>query len=152
MKTEMSKQEARKITIIEELLAGRFTNKQAAQLLDLSVRQIQRMKAEASKNGVMSILHKNRGRRAANALDPEVAEAISRIYQTELNGYNFCHATDVLAEDKGIFVSVSTVSRYLKANGIRSPKSKRRPKKHRSRKARECEGKWFKWTLPASIG
>jgi hypothetical protein len=31
MKTEMSKQEARKITIIEELLAGRFTNKQAAQ-------------------------------------------------------------------------------------------------------------------------
>ena len=140
MKTEMSKQEARKITIIEELLAGRFTNKQAAQLLDLSVRQIQRMKAEASKNGVMSILHKNRGRRAANALDPEVAEAISRIYQTELNGYNFCHATDVLAEDKGIFVSVSTVSRYLKANGIRSPKSKRRPKKHRSRKARECEG------------
>jgi hypothetical protein len=30
MKTEMSKQEARRITIIEELLAGRFTNKQAA--------------------------------------------------------------------------------------------------------------------------
>ncbi|MGI6576245.1 MAG: hypothetical protein ACOX3A_10525 [bacterium] len=40
MKTEMSKQEARKITIIEELLAGRFTNKQAAELLDLSVRQV----------------------------------------------------------------------------------------------------------------
>ncbi len=33
----MSKQEARKITIIE-LLAGRFTNKQAAELLNLSVR------------------------------------------------------------------------------------------------------------------
>jgi hypothetical protein len=73
MKTEMSKQEARKITIIEELLAGRFTNKQAAQLLDLSVRQVQRMKAEASNNGVMSILHKNRGRKPANALDPDVA-------------------------------------------------------------------------------
>lgn len=136
----MSKQGARKITIIEELLVGRFTNKQAAELLDLSIRQVQRMKAEASKNGVMSILHKNRGRKSANALDPEVSEAICRIYQTELTGYNFCHATDVLAEDKGIFVSVSTVSRYLKANGVRSPKAKRRPKKHRSRNAREREG------------
>lgn len=136
----MSKQEARKITIIEELLAGRFTNKQAAVLLDLSVRQVQRMKAEASKNGVMSILHKNRGRKPANALASEVAEAIVSIYQTELSGYNFCHATDVLAEEKGIFVSVSTVSRYLKERGIRSPKAKRRPKKHRSRDAREREG------------
>jgi transposase len=136
----MSKQEARKVTIIEELLANRFTNKQAAELLDLSIRQVQRMKAEASTNGVMSILHKNRGRKPDNALDPEVAEAICRIYQTELPGYNFCHAADVLAEDKGIFVSVSTVSRYLMAKGIRSPKAKRRPKKHRSRDARECEG------------
>ena len=136
----MSKQEARKITIIEELLAGRFTNKQAAELLDLSVRQVQRMKAEASTNGVMSILHKNRGRKPANALNPEVAEKICRIYQTELPGYNFCHTTDVLAEDKDIFVSVSTVSRYLKAKGVRSPKAKRRPKKHRSRNAREREG------------
>jgi transposase len=140
MKLLMSKKEARKITIIEELLAGRFTNNQAAELLDLSVRQVQRMKAKASTNGVMSILHKNRGRKPANSLDPEVAETICRIYQTELPGYNFCHATDVFAEDKDIFVSVSTVSRYLKANGIHSPMAKRRPKKHRSRDARECEG------------
>ena len=117
----MSKKEARKVTIIEELLAGRFTNNQAAELLDLSVRQVQRMKAKASTNGVMSILHKNRGRRPSNSLDPEVAETICRIYQTELPGYNFCHATDVLAEDKDIFVSVSTFSRYLKAQRYSLP-------------------------------
>ena len=140
MKLEMSKKEARKITIVEELLARRFTNQQAAELLDLSVRQVQRMKKEASNNGVMSILHKNRGRKPANALDPEVASSICQVYETELSGYNFCHATDILAEEKDIFVSVSTVSRYLKAKGIRSPKAKRRPKKHRSRNARQREG------------
>lgn len=32
----MSKQEATKVIIIAELLAGRFTNNQAAELLDLS--------------------------------------------------------------------------------------------------------------------
>lgn len=79
----MSKQEARKITIIEELLAGRFTNKQAAERLDISVRQVQRIKAEASTNGIMSILHKNRERKPSNALDPEVVNKICRIYQTD---------------------------------------------------------------------
>ena len=52
----MSKKEARKITIIEELLFDRITNKQAAGLLDLSIRQIQRLKAEAIANGVINIL------------------------------------------------------------------------------------------------
>lgn len=132
----MSKKEARKVTIIEELLAD-GSQIRGAETLDLSVRQVQRLKMEATANGVMSILHKNRGRKPANALEPKLAETICRIYQTELPGYNFCHATDVLAEEKDIFVSVSTVSRYLKENGIRSPKAKRRPKKHRSRDARE---------------
>jgi hypothetical protein len=39
---------------------------------------------------MMSILHKNRGRKPANALNPKVAAAITSIYQ-ELSGYNFCH-------------------------------------------------------------
>jgi transposase len=140
MRYEMSKQEARKVTIVEELLAGHLTNAQAAELLDLSVRQIQRLKVEATAHGVMSVLHHSRGVKPANALDPKVAQKLVEIYETELAGYNFCHATDVLAEEKGVFVSVSTTSRYLKAKGVRSPQAKRRPKKHRSRDARSREG------------
>lgn len=136
----MSKTDARKMTIIEELLSGRFTNTQAANLLDLSVRQVQRLKSEAAANGIHSVLHKNRGRKPVNTLNPQAAKAIIQIYNAELSGYNFCHTTDVLAEEKGIFVSVSTVSRLLTAHGIRSPKAKRRPKRHRSRDARAREG------------
>ena len=109
----MSERDARKITIIKDLLSGRFTNAQAAKLLGLSIRQVQRLKAEATAHGVMSILHKSRGRKPANALDSQTAATTLRTYQTELPAYNFCHATDVFAEEKGIFVSVSTVSRFL---------------------------------------
>lgn len=140
MKYEMTKQEARKVTIMEELLAGRYNNGQAAKLLDLSVRQIQRLKAEAAAHGVMSVLHHSRGVKPANTLDPQVARTLVEVYQTELAGYNFCHAADVFAEEKGIFVCVSTLARYLKAQGTQSPKAKRRPKKHRSRDARQREG------------
>lgn len=136
----MSKKEARKMTIIEGLLCKRFTNREAANLLDLSVRQVQRLKAEAAANEVIGLLHKNRGRKPVNAIPGELAEEICRIYDHELMGYNFCHAADVMAEEKDIFVSASTVARYLKKHGIKSPKAKRRPKKHRSRDAREHEG------------
>ncbi|NQT58530.1 MAG: ISNCY family transposase [Bacteroidetes bacterium] len=136
----MTKQDARKVTIVEELLANRITNTQAAQLLTLSIRQVQRIKAQATAGGILSILHKSRGHTPANALDEETATVIRELYQNSLQGYNFTHTTDILAEEKGVFVSVSTVSRILKGQGIRSPKAKRRPKKHRSRDARLHEG------------
>lgn len=136
----MSKQDARKVTIIEELLAHRLSNAQAAKLLDLSLRQVQRLKAEAAAHGALAVLHKSRGKRPANSIDPVLAQTLVKTYRSTLSGYNFCHATDILAEEYGLYFSVSTVSRYLKAAGIRSPKAKRRPKKHRSRDARPCEG------------
>lgn len=136
----MSKKDARKITVIEYLLDGKYSIKQAAQLLNLSERQIIRLKQEADKNGTLSLIHKNRSRRPHNTLNPEIAKEICSIYKTELNGYNFSHAKDVLAEEKNIEVSVSTLRRYLEKEGIKSPKAKRRPKAHRSRNPREKEG------------
>lgn len=136
----MSKTEARRITVVDELQASHITNAQAAQLLGLSVRQIQRLKAEATANGTMAVLHKSKGRKPVNAMKPEVVDVIVETYTTRLQGYNFCHAADVLAEEHGVFTSVSTLSRYLKASGIRSPKAKRRPKKHRCRDSRTREG------------
>ena len=72
----MSLDDARKITIIDELLSKQFTNEQAAGLLNLTIRQVQRLKAEAAANGVASILHKGRGRKPANSLAPEVGARI----------------------------------------------------------------------------
>jgi predicted HTH domain antitoxin len=48
MKYEMSKIEALRITVVDELQASHITNARAAQLLGLSVRQIQQLKAEAT--------------------------------------------------------------------------------------------------------
>lgn len=136
----MSKAEARRITIVEELSAGRISNAQAAQLLSLSVRQIMRLKGEAAANGTMAVLHKSRGRKPVNALEPSLVSKVIEICTSRLRGYNFCHAADVLVEEYGIFLSVSTLARYLKAEGVRSPRAKRRAKRHRCRDARLREG------------
>ncbi len=136
----MTLQDARKTTIIDELQGHLMTNAQAAGLLDLSVRQVQRLKREAASHGVESILHGNRGRRPANAMDPALVGRIVAICRDELAGYNHSHAADVLAEEMGIPVSVRSLTRYLRAAGVPSPKARRRVKRHRARKARKREG------------
>lgn len=136
----MSIPEARRVTIIAECNKGIRTNEQAAQLLSLSIRQVQRLKAKNTIGGPTAVLHGNRGRRPAHALSEVQRQQIVSLYQTEMSGYNFTHARDVLDEDKDVIISRSTVSRILHEVGIKSPKSKRRKKKHRTRDARSREG------------
>ena len=148
----MSLKDARRTALIKELLTGRSTNRQTAGLLDLSVRQVQRLKAEAAAHGVAAILHAGRGRKPPNVLDPVLAETIVATYRDELFGYNFCHAADVLAEEKGIRISVRTLSRYLHAAGIPSPKSRRRPSTTDPESPGLEKVSLSRWMRPATTG
>ena len=140
MKIIMSTKEARRVTIMDECLKGIRTNKQAAQLLKITERQVQRLKTKARQYGINAVLHGNRGIPPAHALTMEQRKEIADIYAEELKDYNYSHARDVLEEDKAIIVSRSTVSRILKNQGIKSPKSRRPRKNHPSRDARSREG------------
>lgn len=136
----MSTQEARRVTIMDECIKGIRTNQQAAQLLEITERQVQRLKAKARQGGISAVLHGNRGKSPAHALTKVQRKKVTDIYTGELNGYNYSHARDVLEEDKEITVSRSTVSRILREQGIKSPKARRPRKNHRSRDARPREG------------
>ena len=48
----MDNKEARRMAVIEQSLAGKFNNQQAAQLLERSVRQIQRLKQKVKEKGL----------------------------------------------------------------------------------------------------
>jgi len=82
----MDNQEARRIAVIEQSLAGKFNNQQAAQLLERSVRQIQRLKQKAKKDGPSAVLHGNRGKQPHNALRGEKRAEILRLATTTLKG------------------------------------------------------------------
>jgi len=132
----MIKDEARRITVIEQSLDGKFTNQQAADLLQLSVRQVKRLKAKARKAGMNAILHGNRNRKPHNAVSEQIEKRIIDLAEGELKDYNFLHMQEVLAEEHALDISYSSLSRLLKKHEIKSPKGKGRIKKHRSREAK----------------
>ena len=136
----MSKEEARRVEVIRQNREGIFTNRQAAQLLDLSVRSIQRLKRKADANGDLAVLHGNRGKQPHNSLPDTIKNQVLAYAKKELAGYNFSHMRDVIEEDIELKISRSTLSRLLHKEDIYSPR-KHRPKKiHRTRPRRASMG------------
>jgi transposase len=106
---------------------------EAGELLGLSQRQIRRLKKGVESKGTDALKHGNKGRLPATTVDEALKADIVVLYKTKYPWANFQHFTELLEENEGITVSITSVKRILGSAGIKSPKSKRKPKKHRRR-------------------
>lgn len=127
--------EQKRLIVLNEMVAGRLTGEEAAELLGLSVRQTRRLLARYRREGAAALAHGNRGREPANKLDEEVEAAIVDLARESYADYNDCHFTEELAEWHEIVVSRPTVRRVRREHGLPSPR-KRRAARHRLRRQR----------------
>jgi transposase len=130
----MTQTELKRYCIIMNHIQGLITAREAALKLDLSIRQVFRLKKRILKEGETGIIHKNRGRKPAHALSKEVREHIRNLLTSErYRNCNDHHLAELLAEHEGIHVSPSTIRR-IRCESNLPPKRKRRPPKaHRPR-------------------
>ncbi|HET7628845.1 MAG TPA: helix-turn-helix domain-containing protein, partial [Bacillales bacterium] len=63
----MSRKELKRYTVVKQVMNHQLTTKEAAELLDLSTRQIFRLKNKILQEGEPGVIHKNRGRKPAHA-------------------------------------------------------------------------------------
>jgi len=131
----LSRAEQRRVTVLNHLDSGALVNREAAELLGISVRQVQRLHRVYSQHGVAGLAHGNRGQAAHNAVDSATAKRIVELARGQYQGFNHQHLTEMLAENHGIALSRPTVRRILLGAGIASPR-RRRPPKHRRRRDR----------------
>jgi transposase InsO family protein len=115
-------------------------DEQACALLELSQRQIRRLKKGLEEKGTDALKHGNKGKLPPNAIGNDIKEEIVRLYLEKYTPANFQHFTEMLDELESIRISVATVKRVMKEAGIKSPQSKRKPKKHKRRARREQHG------------
>ena len=78
----MTKKDLKKYTIIQDCISGVYSVPQAAKLLNLSDRQVQRLKKEVLLKGPEGVIHKNRGKKSNHALD---VDKINRIVELKKN-------------------------------------------------------------------
>jgi len=113
---------------------------QAAELLELSKRQILRLRKGLKEKGADALKHGNKGKSPSTTIDEEKRQRIISLYREKYAGANFQHFTELIEEHEGIKISASSVKTLLKAEGIQSPKKKRKPKRHKRRKRKLFAG------------
>jgi len=137
----MSQEQLKRYTVITKTLEGSMTVKEAAEVLDLSARQVIRLKKGVKENGAVALIHKNQGRKPAHAFSDELKQKIIALKTSDkYKDANFKHFQELLERFEGIKISYAPLYEILTDAGIKSPKKRRRFKPHRRRKRKPQAG------------
>lgn len=94
----MNEYEEKKYNTIEKTEKGELTRKEAAFELNLSLKQIDRLRVVYRKNGINGFIHKNRGKISEKKIDEKIIEELEQLYLDEYYDYNFVAFYDELNE------------------------------------------------------
>src|ERR1700682_2723777 len=129
----MSQKEFERVKVIENAAGGRLSVREASRLLQLSERQVQRLKRRYQADSVAWVQHGNRGRSVPWAVSLPQKQLILTLARGKYLGFNDSHLAEKLRDEEDLSASRETVRRPLRAAKLASPQ-KRRPRKYRSRR------------------
>ena len=133
----MSQKELQRVAVIASCVKGDLACTRAAELLDLTPRQIKRLKARYRQGSAAALVHASRGRPSHRRLPDAVREQIVALARTTYAGFNDHHLCEKLVEREGFSLSRETLRRLLRKQGLGPPRKRRAPA-HRQRRLRSA--------------
>lgn len=150
----------KRLHVMHTVLEGTMTQKEAAQLVSLSERQIRRIVKRIRREGDKGVCHKSRGKASNRRFPEKLKDRTVRLYKTTYADFGPTLFAEKLEEREGISLSRETVRAWLKGEGLW--KTHRRRKEHRQWRERkdrygemvQMDGShhdWFEGRGPISI-
>jgi transposase len=133
----VSQKELQRVAVIASCVKGDLACARAAELLDLTPRQIKRLKARYRQGSAAALAHASRGRPSHRRLPDSVRKQIVALARTTYTGFNDHHLCEKLVEREGFSLSRETLRRLLREQGLGSPRKRRAPA-HRQRRLRSA--------------
>jgi transposase len=121
----VSQKEFQRVKVIENAVAGRLSVGEAARLLQLSERQVQRLKRRYRPDDVAWVHHGNRGRPMPWALPAALRRTILQLARGKYQDFNDSHLCQKLRSEENLVVSRETVRRILRRAQLASPQKRR---------------------------
>ena len=131
----LSQKELQRVVVISHCVKGDLACARAAELLDLSPRQVKRLKARYRQGGEAAMAHASRGRPSPRRLPRHLRQRVLHLARTRYLGFNDHHLAEKLQAVEGFSVSRETLRRLLRQAGMGSPRKRRAPA-HRQRRLR----------------
>ena len=150
----MSTKEIDRFAVITNLVDGKINGPEAAEQLNLSTRQVRRLKGRFNKNNPKSIVHLSRGRESNRKLKQVIVDKIIGLLTAVYIGFGPTLAAEKLLERDNIRVSDETLRTLMVKNKLWKSKSRKGNREHREWRPRRehfgsmeqydgCYHRWF---------
>lgn len=136
----MSKKELTRLEVMQRLKGKRLTQKEAAELLGLSVRQIKRLWRAYRQAGAQGLVSGRRGKASNNRMDAGVVQQALDLIEKNYGDFGPTLAHEKLTEVHHLRISRESVRRIMIEAGIWKPKRAKQPSAHQMRERRACFG------------
>jgi len=136
----MSNQEITRLEVMQRLKDKRLTQKEAAQMLGISIRQVKRLWRAYRKEGAKGLVNRRRGKPSNNRLDAGVMQQALDLIQEKYRDFGPTLAHEKLTEVHHLSLSRESVRRIMIEDGIWKPKRAKKSSVHQMRERRACFG------------
>jgi hypothetical protein len=142
----MSQADRDRLVALKKAASGAITQRQAAEELKLSERQVRRLLAKLRGGGDKAILHGLRDRRSNRKMAEEVQQrAVSILHQDVYRGFGPTLASEYLGKKHAIQISKETARKWMRAAGLWRSRPRRIKEVHTWRARRERWGELVQW-------
>lgn len=136
----MTAKELQKIKTLQLLDSGRLTREEAAQHLELSIRQIDRIKRKLRLEGLIGLAHKNRGKKSNNKIKEEFRKEAMNLVKKYYNGFGPTLAAEKLLVNHQLIISKEKLRQLMKEEGIWKARKRKGSRYHPRRPRRDHFG------------
>ena len=136
----MTDREMTRLKVAERLIEKTMKIEEASRILNISTRQVIRIKKGVKEIGPIAVIHGNRKRKPKNATAGKVKDLVVELKKDKYEKANFSHFAELISENEKLNLSQPTVHRILTEAGIKSPKKKKKKRAHYHRKRMDCPG------------
>ena len=136
----MSDKEIQRLAVLQDVRDQRITQVRAAEILNLSTRQITRLLHKLNQDGVSGLVHASRGQPGHHRHDELLKSKCLSIISEHLLGFGPTLAHEKLSSMFALDIPVETLRRWMTANDLWIPRAKRQKRPYQPRYNRDCFG------------
>lgn len=136
----LTQAEQQKLAVINLLIGNKITNSAASKKLGISVRQIQRIKAQVRMSGAQAIIHKLKGRSGNHHADLNVKQQVLEEIKQKYSDFKPKFALEKIQEKKKLSITSQTIRVWMSEEGLWKPHKQKQTEYRAWRERKEYFG------------
>jgi transposase len=136
----MSAKEVNRLEVMQRLEEKRMKQKAAAELLEISERQVKRLLRRYREQGASGLVSQRRGKPSSHQLTEGMRREVLDLLKGKYKGFGPTLACEKLVEVDGLKISDESVRKMMMVEGLWKAKPARKLEVHQMRERRACDG------------